>query len=127
MQYPRETVNELNALSKEVFGTTSKWRKMIEKGVSELVEEEVKRLKIVDGKEVTENTKVPLFHEGPNGGELHQYTLKRYTVDTVKEFMLNVLVMRQKLREAMEKMQKEQKAAQEAKQAVADQASGSSL
>ena len=33
MQIDRKTKEELNQLSKEVFGSTSKWRKMMELGV----------------------------------------------------------------------------------------------
>ena len=44
MQYSREVIEEMNALSLETFGTKSKWKKMVEKGVAELIEEDTKKL-----------------------------------------------------------------------------------
>ena len=79
MQYSREVIEEMNALSLETFGTKSKWKKMVEKGVAELIEEDTKKLTMKDGKEVVETVKTPLMHVGSSGGELHQSTLRRYT------------------------------------------------
>lgn len=124
--YSRETVNELNALSKEVFGSTSKWRKMMEKGVAELVEEDTKKLVIKDGKEVTETVKTPKLYVGKSGGELHQHILKRYTVEEVREFMLMVKDRREQMKQAMKLAEEHRKAEAAAKQ-VAERASGSSI
>lgn len=125
--YSREVINELNALSKEVFGTTSKWKKMIEKGVPELMQEDTKKLTIKDGKQETETVKTPVLYTGPSGeAELHQHALKRYTVDEVREFMLMVLDRRQQMKLALAQLEAQQKAEAAAKQ-VALKASGSSV
>lgn len=123
--YDRNVINELNQLSKEVFGTTSKWKKMVEKGVLELVEEETKKLG-KDGKE--EGTvKTPKYYTGPSGeAQIAQYQLHRYTVSEVREFMLTVKDRQEQVRQAIKKIEEQQKAQAEAK-ATAEKASGSAI
>ncbi len=124
--YSREIINELNKLSKEVFGSSSKWRKMIEKGVGELTEEDTKKLEIIDGKEISKIVKTPKMHVGDGGGELHQYNLKHYTVESVKEFMLMVLDRRAQMQQAIKRLE-EQKKAEEAIRKAAEEASGTAV
>ncbi len=125
--YPREVINELNALSKEIFGSTSKWKKMIEKGVPELVEENTKKLTMNGTKEEYETVKTPVLYNGPSGNaEFHQHVLKRYTVDEVREFMLMVRDRREQMKLAMAQIEAQQKAQKAAKEA-AERASGSSI
>jgi hypothetical protein len=126
MQYSRETVNELNALSKEVFGTTSKWKKMIDMGVTEPVMEDTKRLTLKDGKEEYETVKTQKTHIGPNGAELPLFNLHHYDVDSVKEFMLGILVQRIQIRQAIERA-KEEKAKETLRQQITEQASGTAV
>lgn len=118
--YTRETINELNMLSKEVFGSSSKWKKMVEKGVPELITEDTSRFNEKGEKEVV---KTPKMFVGPNGGELYQSSLNRYTVESVKEFMLGVLVKRKSFEESIKKQKEENLAKQEALK----NATGSSL
>jgi inorganic pyrophosphatase/exopolyphosphatase len=124
--YSREVINEMNALSKEVFGTTSKWKKMVEKGVAELVEEDIKKLSIKDGKEVTEIVKTPKLRAGPGGGELHQSTLKRYTVEEAREFLLLVKDRRTQVQAAIKRIEEQQKVEKAAKE-EAEKASGTAV
>lgn len=125
--YDRNVINELNALSKEVFGSTSKWKKMIEKGVPELVEEDIKKMSLVDGKEVTETVKIPVFYTGRRGDqEIHQHTLKHYTVESVREFMLMAKDRQDQVRQAIKRIEAQQKAQAEAK-ATAEKASGTAV
>lgn len=124
--YDREIINELNALSKAVFGTTSKWKKMIDSGVTEPVLEDTKRLIIKDGKEEFETVKTQKTHEGPNGAEIPLFRLKHYTVESVKQFMLSVLTIREQNRQALIKAQ-EEKAKEEVRQQVSKEASGTSV
>lgn len=124
--YSREVINELNALSKEIFGSTSKWKKMIELGVPELIQEDTKKLTVVDGKQETETVKTPKMHVGLNGGELHQHTLRRYTVDEVREFMLTVKDRQEQVRQMIKRIEAQNKAQEEAKRTV-DKAAGSSI
>jgi uncharacterized small protein (DUF1192 family) len=118
--YSRETAEELNKLSMEVFGSKTKWRKMVEKGVAELVEENTTKLTYVDGKEKTETIKTPVLHKD----QMTQYTLKRYTVPEVREFMLLVKERHAQLQEAIKRIEAQKKAS-EATKASIDRASGS--
>lgn len=122
MQYPRETVNELNALSMAVFGTKSKWRKMIDLGVTEPVVEDIKHLTVVDGKEEVKMTKTNVLHKD----QLPLFRLKHYTVSEVREFMLTVLDRREQVRQAIQKLENEKKA-QEAATKTVQGASGTAV
>lgn len=127
MQYSREITNELNSLSKKIFGSTSKWRKMVEKGVWELVEEDVKKLVVKDGKETTEMVKEPVYYTGKRENcEMKQHQLHRYTLEEVKEFMLTVKDRQEQVRQAIKKIEEEQKA-QKAAKLEAEKASGSAI
>lgn len=83
----RKTRLELNALSKDVFGVSSKWQKLVEKGYLEEVTEEVTET-VPAEKEgdapTTKTVRVPVLTA--SGGK--QSVLKRYTVDSVREFLL---------------------------------------
>jgi hypothetical protein len=118
----REVINELNALSKETMGSSSKWRKMIELGVPELVQEDTVKLTMVDGKEVKETVKTPVLYKD----SIHAHTLKRYTVESVREFMLTVKDRQEQVRALIKRIEEQKKAAEATKQAVADQ-SGSAV
>jgi hypothetical protein len=125
-----QEIQELNQLSKEVFGSSSRWRKLVDRGVQELVEEDTTRLS-PDG--AKETVKTPKMYVGPNGGELPQSQLVRYTPETIKEKMLSLKAQREQFLEKIKKQQEEQKAAKEAaetarkaEEAVAS-ASGSSV
>ena len=113
--YDRKTIDELNQLSKEVFGSSSRWRKLVERGSLELIQEDTTRLKH-DG--TKETVKTPLMYVGPNGGELPQSQLVRYTVETIKEKMLSLKAQREQFFEMIKKQQEEQKAAKEAAEAA---------
>jgi hypothetical protein len=71
--------HELNALSKQVFGTSSRWQKIVQNGVSEPYSRD---------REVM----VP----GPNGIQKKTFTdtknvIRRYTVDEVRTLMQGIL------------------------------------
>lgn len=106
MQYPREVVNEMNALSMAVFGTKSKWRKMIDMGVTEAVLEDTKHLTIVNGKEETKMTKTNVLHKD----QIPLSRLRHYTVADVKEFMLTVLDRRKQVQDTIKRLEAEKKA-----------------
>jgi hypothetical protein len=105
--YSRETIEELNAISKLVYGSKSRWRKLVEKGELEPVMEDTKKLHL-DGS--SEMIKTQVMHAGPNGGEVPKYTLVRYTPKSVKEKMLNLKAQIDGFMEMIRKQQEEQKA-----------------
>jgi hypothetical protein len=122
--YSRETIDELNALSKAVFGTSSKWKKIIEKGVHTLYDEDTTR---VNTNGTKETVKTARLHVGKNGGELPEYYLNRYTTESVKEFMLNVLVQRQRLQELLKKQKEDEDLKKELAKQTLEESSGSSV
>ena len=124
--YNREQKEELDALSQAVFGSRSRWRKMVEVGVPELIQEDTTRLNR-DG--TSETVKTAKLYVGPNGGELPHSVLKRYTLEEAKQHMIDLKAKREAFFEMIKKQQEEaQKAkeAEEAKKAV-ETASGSSV
>lgn len=127
--YNAEVKKEMDKLSLEVFGTKSRWRKMVEQGVAELIEEDTTRLFIKDGVENKETVKTPLMHEGANGGQMLQFQLKRYTMEEVKEKLIFLKTQRDNFLSALKKQQEDEKTAKELEKAktVVQTASGSSI
>lgn len=108
---------ELNALSTEVFGTSSRWQKFVDKGYKEMVTED--KIEIVppakEGDEPTTKTvQVPVLTEFGS----KRFGIKRYTVESIKEFMLKLKKQMDDIRALIQKQQEERKAAEEAKNKV---------
>lgn len=76
-----KTKQELNALSKEVFGTASKWKKLIDNGFVHV--EQGQREVVVPDLETRSFKKKTYATSTP--------VLVRYTVETVRAMMENVL------------------------------------
>jgi hypothetical protein len=124
--YSIELSKELDQLSLEVFGTKTKWKKLVENGKMELVTEDTKRLYRENGEEKTEIVKTPLAHVGSKGGELNKYVLKRYTVDEIKAKMLQIKKQMDDFKLHLEKQKEEQETVEKAKKIV-ESGSGSVL
>lgn len=91
---PRKDREELNALSKEIFGVSSKWQKFA-RGISELVTKTVKEVVPGDkGAPDTErNVTVPVLTlEGAK-----QYKIKVYSVEEIREMLLKYKVQRDQI------------------------------
>ena len=85
----RNTREELNALSKEVFGTSSKWKKLIEVGHSDVMERD--REVMIPTKKGLEKK---VFKDKKS-------VTKRYTLEEVRKIMAEVLEERKKVKEAL--------------------------
>lgn len=103
----RNERKELDALSKEIFGQTNRWRKLVDQGYSELVtrhvEEEVPN---ENGEGTTlRMVQIPVLTE--SGGK--QYKQKYHTVESIKEVMLKIKseIEENRKKQEMEKRQKE--------------------
>lgn len=97
---------ELNALSKEVFGSSSRWQKLVDKGHEELVMEEIAEYvpSEKEGEQGTERkVKVPVK---TSFGAL-QYVIKRYTVDSIKEYMIERKIQMEELSKEIARRQEE--------------------
>ena len=90
--YPREVINEMNELSKEIFGTTSKWRKILEKGqvVMMTEEETLYNPEAKEGEPEFTKRLIPALHHGPKGGKLIKHETKYYTVDELKAELVKI-------------------------------------
>lgn len=110
MSVDRELRNELDTLSKQVFGVSSKWKKLVESGVTEMITEE--KTEMVPGENGAEPTeqKLQVPVKAPNGAI--QYRVKRFTVEGILEFMRE----RKKLIDQINEMNRKNREAAEAKQ-----------
>lgn len=82
---------ELNALSKQVFGTTSRWQKLVNKGVAEPFERDREvMVPRADGTLVKKT-----FTD-------KKYVLKHYSVEEVEKLMTDVLKAREELKTALQ-------------------------
>jgi hypothetical protein len=116
MDIPYAIRKELNELSKDLFGVSSRWQKMV-KGTQELVTKKVKET--VPGENGAPDTErefeVPHLLDGAK-----QYRTKSMTFEQVKEFMLTLKKGRD---EQMAKM-KAAREAQELAKKIQEQAAG---
>ena len=76
---------ELNALSKELFGKPSRWRKMLERGERK-------------ADDLTNSQKYNSKH-----AKVRMTTVTPYTYETLKAYLLNIQAQRQELLEKMKK------------------------
>lgn len=108
----REEREELNKLSKEVFGSASKWQKFLNNGLKELTQRTV--VEVVPGEngapDTTKQVKVPVLT--PNG--VKQYHIKHFTLETMKEWLLELKTKRDEFMAMIKKQQDEEKAKKEA-------------
>lgn len=108
----RQTRDELNALSKEVFGASSRWQKLIDKGYAEVLTEEVTEYvpAEVEGQEGTERkVNVPIKRQ--DGAVLS--TTKHHTVDSVRTYMLDLKKKQEEFQAMLAKLQADQNKKQE--------------
>lgn len=104
--------DELNALSKDVYGASSRWQKLIKLGYAKLVTEETTEL--VPGKDETEEAttrkvQVPVLTS--YGAKQSQMTY--HTVDSIRTEMLERKVKLDEYRAVIKKMQDEARAKKE--------------
>lgn len=120
---------ELNKLSKEIFGSSSRWTKLVDKGYRQVITEEVTEyVPAEDGGEGTTRTvKVPV--KTKSGAFQYQYN--RYTPESMKVYLLQLksqldeyIDAVKKQKEAQEKLALEQKAAHT--QSIINELTGSS-
>lgn len=121
MNIDRKTREELAALSLEVYGTSSKWKKFVETGYVELLTEDINEIVPgVDGAPDTQRTvKTPLRRK--DGA--YQSVVKYHTIDSIREVMLERREQIAKIKEIQKKL-KEQK---ELNKKVQESAGGSAL
>src|ERR1700722_6333691 len=113
----RAVREEMNALSKEVFGVSSKWKSLLDHGINEAVTETTPE--VVPGEngepDRTEEVKVPVTI---NGNRLSRH--KSFTLEEIKELMLKM----KKQRDDFIAKMKAQQAQKELEKRVNDVAKG---
>lgn len=118
MYVERELRNQLNALSKEVFGVASKWQKMLET-TEPVTLEVVETVKNEDGTESQKTTKRPglynpnpLDTKNPNGHQIRQ---------AVRRTPEQILEQLQGFKKQLDDLKAQMKAEQDAKEAAEKQ------
>jgi hypothetical protein len=105
---------------------------MVEQGVLEPVLEDTTRYipdpESTNGEDYKKDVvKTQVMHYGPNGGELAKHAVKRYTVDEIKEYMLNRKKQFEDLVANIKKSQEEQQAKEQAAKSEIVANSGSAV
>lgn len=116
MEISKNVRKELDALSKEVFGTSSRWQKLVNKGYDELVTEEVTETTPAE-KEGDEPTKKQVQVPVLTASGAKQYVRKHHTVESVKEFLGVQKIQLDLVRKQIAQLQEEAKAKQEEEKA----------
>ena len=126
-------LEELDALSKEVFGATSRWKTLITKGYVEQVMEEVQEYVPGETKEdgttgegFTRMVQVPVKRKDGANLSVHKY----HDVTSVRAFLLDCKARLDKIKAEIQRMQEEAKAKKDAEalaKKVHEEAQGSAL
>lgn len=119
---------ELDAISKEIFGSSSRWKKFLDKGMPELVTHKVTRTETVNGTETTKEVEEPLLVPGTT--KVRQYTQKYFTLETLTAWMKDLKQKRDEFIAKMKKEEEERKAKEEEKkrlEAAQEELGGSAL
>jgi glycyl-tRNA synthetase beta subunit len=123
----RQTREEMNALSKEVFGASSRWQKLVRKGYSKVVTRQVEET-VPAEKEGEEPKTIMVDKPVLTESGAKQLTQHFHTEESVLELMKNLKAQRDTYFAAVKKAQDDQKAAKD-KQALMEkiqhQAAGS--
>jgi hypothetical protein len=125
MNVTRKDREFLNVLSKEVYGTSSRWGKIVRNGVVELVTQEISEIVPgVDGAPDTEKVqKVPVKRDE---GAL-QSTVKHYSVEEVKVLMVERKIKLDEFNAMVEKNRKEVAARKVLSDKITREASGTAV
>jgi hypothetical protein len=101
MKIDQALKSELNSLSKEVFGSSSRWEKLVKKGYAEVETQEVTELVpgATDEESTTRQVQVPVMHNG-----MKKMVKKFHTVESVKALMLE---KKQRIEEIKASIQKQ--------------------
>lgn len=118
MEISKNIRKELNSLSKEIFGTSSRWQKLVDKGYEELLTEDHEEV-VPPAKEgdapTTNLIKKPVL----NSFGAKRIVRKYHTVDSVKEYMLEqkkrIDEVKAKIAKAREEMRTKLEAEKQAK------------
>lgn len=108
-----EKVNKLRELSKEIFGRSSRWRKILDEGVPTVLTRQV----VNDNPEGTEDTytEVPVMENG-----LEVRYIKRYTLDSLLEYLSDIKTKRDEIMAKIKEMQAEANAKAKSDAAVSE-------
>jgi len=89
MMYPREFINEMNELSKEILGSASRWRKILERGHTKMLTEEASFVD-PENEENTIKRLVPVFHLGSKGARMIKHEVKYPTGEELKNILISI-------------------------------------
>ena len=118
----RQTREELNALSQEVFGASSRWQKLLNKGYSKLVTVEVLET-VPSEKEGEEPQTVKVTRPVLLNG-VPQSTQERHTEESIREAMLDLKQKRDEYLATVKRLKEEKEARQAALNKVQSSGTG---
>jgi hypothetical protein len=135
MNLPTKVREELEELSKEVFGASSRYQKLLRDGLPEPVTEDVTEYVPAEGDkpEETKTVKVPVYYANVKKGKQTQIPLIRvrhFDVDSVKTYMLELKAQLDEVKAKIKAVQEEQKKKREEealRSKVHEHAGGSAL
>ncbi len=111
MNLTKNERKELDALSLEVFGSSSRWQKLVNNGAIMPVME--KKIETVPGTETTPETTTEVEVPVLRADGAHQSTIIKHTPESVKAMMIELKIRREKILAMIDAQQKEQKAKEE--------------
>lgn len=100
MHIDRQAREQLKALSKEIFGSSSKWQTILSKGTTELL---TKTETQVDGTGQSFETVVPVL----NANGTKNFYQKYYTLETLTEYLLSLKIKRDEFLAKMAKQKED--------------------
>ena len=108
MNLTRNERKELDTMSKEVFGSTSHWQKLVNKGyIQQITEKKTETVLGVDGApDTTKEVDSPVLR----ADGAHQAVTKYHTVESIKALLLEMKTQRDKIMAMIQAQQTEQKA-----------------
>lgn len=121
MDIPYKVRKEMEELSKQVFGSRSKYKKYVDNGYPEMLMKNI--TEIVPGKDGAPNTeKKTQVHVLDENG-VKQIHIKRFTLESIKAYMLEIKAKQDEYKKQMADAQQLQRVAQH----VQNVSSGSAL
>jgi hypothetical protein len=120
MELSKRQRDEMNQLSKDVFGASSRWQKLVGKGYQKLITEKKKEM-VPAEKEGEAPTEQEIDVAVKRADGALQYTNERYTTESIREYMVERKKQLDFIRAEIKRQQDELKA-KEAQSKATDQA-----
>lgn len=105
MNIKRAERKELDLLSQDIFGSSSRWQKLVDKGYDEIVTEEV--IETIPAEKEGDEPKKQIVHKPVLERGVHKLVRKFHTIESVLEYMVEQKKQLDALRAQLEQKKKE--------------------